>query len=163
MALLNSNDDLREKIGAIRCLNRMVLDPFVFTYSSHPSDLDTPKVVAAWKGWWNKNEKTFPPLDPDRKEVLEQQFAGLAAETDRSILFEKLQDASFDRDDLPFFVEKLFESSALQERFLGSIILKLYIAEPLRLDVPLDAKAGDVADVAENWRVHYTSRPDEYR
>jgi peptide/nickel transport system permease protein len=163
IALLKSNDaDLREKIGAIRCLNRMVLDAFVFTYSSHPSDSDTPKVVAAWKVWWGNNEKTFPALDPDRKEILEQQFAALAAETDRSVLFEKLQDASIDRDDLPFFAEKLLGSSSLQERFVASIILKLYVAEPLKLDVPLDASAADVADVAANWEVHYESRPDEY-
>ena len=51
-----------------------------------------------------------------------------------------LQDGSFDRDDLPFFSEKLLgPSSTLPERFVASIILKLYVSEPLRLDVPLDA------------------------
>lgn len=163
MALLDSSDaDPRQKVGAIRCLNRMVLDPFVFTYSSHPSDADTPRVVAAWKAWWEINEKTFPPLDPDRKEVLVQQFAGLVAETDRSVLFEKLQDASFDRDDLPFFAEKIVGQSSLPERFVASVILKLYISEPLKLDVPLDASADEVAQVAGNWKIHFSSHRDDY-
>jgi len=155
VALLDPDGNLRETIGAIRCLNRMVIDPFVFTYSSHPTEAETTKVVSAWKEWWRKNEKMFPPLDPDRKEVLEQQFASLAAETDRTALFEKLQEGSFDREDLPFFAEKLFGSSTLQEKFVASIVLKLYISEPLKLDVALDASRDEVADVSENWKVHY--------
>lgn len=165
IALLEVSDaDLKLKIGAIRCLNRMVIDPFVFTYSSHPSESDTASVVAAWKEWWRKNGKQFPPLDPDRQEVLDQQFKGLVDETDRSILFEKLQDTSFDRDDLPFFAAKLLDaSSSLQERFVASIVLKLYISEPLKLDMPLDAANADVADVAENWKVHYATHQADYQ
>ncbi len=164
IALLDSSDgDVKLKIGAIRCLNRMVIDPFVFTYSSHPSAAETANVVAAWKEWWDKNEKKFPPLDPDRKEVLDQQFQALVEETDRSLLFENLQDASFDRDDLPFFASKLLdEKSSLQERFVASIVLKLYVSEPLKLDVPLDAKEAEVADVAENWKLHYATHRNEY-
>ena len=164
IALLDRSDsDVRLKIGAIRCLNRMVIDPFVFTYSSHPSESETAGVVAAWKEWWEKNEKKFPPLDPDRKEVLDQQFKALVNETDRSVLFEKLQDASFDRDDLPFFAAKLFdEESLLQQRFVASTILKLYVSEPLKIDVPLDAKEPEVTDVAENWKLHYATHRAEY-
>jgi ABC-type dipeptide/oligopeptide/nickel transport system permease component len=161
--LESSDSDTRLKIGAIRCLNRMVIDPFVFTYSSHPSESETANVVAAWTEWWRKNEKKFPPLDPDRKEVLEEQFTALVAETDRSVLFEKLQDSSFDRDDLPFFADKLLDkSSSLPKRFVTSIVLKLYISEPLKLDVPLDAAADDVADVVENWKVHFATHRAEY-
>ena len=160
--LEDSEVDLREKMGAIRGLNRMVIDPFVFTYSSHPSESDTPAVVAAWKNWWEKNKNQFPPLDPDRKQVLEQQFANLISETDRGVLFEKLQDASFDRDDLPFFAEKLWGDSSLPERFVASIVLKLYVSEPLRLDVPLDATSEQVDDAAANWIAHYKSRRSDY-
>jgi peptide/nickel transport system permease protein len=165
LALLDTNDaDLHQKIGAIHCLNRMVLDPFVFTYSSQPADADTPRIVAAWKEWWTRNEKNFPELDPDRKAVLEQQFSALVAEPDRGVLFEKLQDATFDRDDLPFFSEKLLgASSTLPERFVASILLKLYVSEPLKLDVPLDASAADVDEVASNWKVHFDSHMHEYR
>lgn len=164
IALLDDADsDTRLKIGTIRCLNRMVLDPFVYTYASHPSDADTAKVIAAWKEWWTRNEGTFSPLDPDRKVVLEQQFAALVAQTDRSVLFEKLQDASFDRDDLRFFVEKLLGESSLPERFVASVVLKLYISEPLKLDVPLDASTDAVAEVAGNWRVHYASHHGDYK
>jgi peptide/nickel transport system permease protein len=162
IALLDPDGNLRETIGAIRCLNRMVIDPFVFTYSSHPTDAETSNVGSAWKEWWQKNEKKFPPLDPDRKEVLGQQFADLVGETDRTILFEKLQDGSFDREDLPFFAEKLFGGSSLQERFVASIVLKLYISEPLQLDVALDASRDEVADVAENWKVHYALHRGDY-
>src|SRR5262249_16284487 len=59
IALLDPDDNLHETIGAIRCLNRMVIDPFVFTYSSQPTDADTSRVVSAWKEWWRKNEKAF--------------------------------------------------------------------------------------------------------
>ncbi|MGE5194421.1 MAG: ABC transporter permease [Deltaproteobacteria bacterium] len=163
IALLDANDiDLHEKIGAVRCLNRMVLDPFVFTYSSRPSDAQTPNVVAAWAEWWDKSEKNFPPLDPDRKEVLERQFSALIAETDRGALFEKLQDSSFDRDDLRFFAEKLLGDATLQERFVASVVLKLYVSEPLKLDLPLDASAADVAEVAGNWKIHYALRKRDY-
>ena len=156
--------DARLKIGVIRCLNRMVIDPFVFTYSSHPSESETSYVVAAWKEWWRKNEKKFPPLDPDRKEVLEQQFAALVNETDRSVLFENLQNTSFDRDDLPFFAEKLLgDSSSLPERFVASVVLKLYIAEPLKLDVPFDAGSQEVTDVADHWKMHYATHPADYQ
>jgi peptide/nickel transport system permease protein len=163
MALLEHKETpLRERIGAIHCLNRMVIDPFVFTYSSQPVDTETPRVVSAWKEWWKKNEKTFPPLDPDRKEVLDQQFAGLVAETNRGLLFEKLQEASYDRDDLPFFARRLLDGQALQERFVASIVLKLFVSIPLRLDVPLNASPADVEDVADNWKLHYESKQAEY-
>ena len=163
--LLDSSDTgPKIKIGAIRCLNRMVIDPFVFTYSSRPAESETANVIGAWKEWWHKNEKKFPPLDPDRKEVLDQQFTALVAETDRSVLFEKLQDASFDRDDLPFFADKLLDkTSTLQTKFVASIVLKLYISEPLKLDVPLDAAAEEVADVAENWKVHFATHQANYQ
>ena len=163
MALLEDPaGDLRRKIGAIRCLNRMVLDPFVYTYSSHPTEADTPKVVSAWKEWWSKNEKKFPPLDPDRRQVLEMQFASLVGETDRGELFEKLQEGGFDREEMRFFAEKLLGDSTLGERFVASVILKLFVAEPLRMDVPLDASPEAVADVAANWKVHYASNYDQY-
>ncbi|HEY3964880.1 MAG TPA: ABC transporter permease subunit [Planctomycetaceae bacterium] len=164
IALLKRSDTpLRERIGAIRCLNRMVIDPFVFTYSSQPREAETPRVVSGWKEWWLKNEKTFPPLDPDRKEILEQQFATLVAEPDRGVLFEKLQEASYDRDDLPFFAHKLLDGGTLPERFVASIVLKLFVSVPLKLDVPLDASAAEVADVAANWKLHYDSQQAEYR
>ncbi len=163
IALLERSDTaLRERIGAIRCLNRMVIDPFVFTYSSQPRQSETPRVVSAWQEWWLKNEKTFPPLDPDRKEALEQQFATLVAETDRGVLFEKLQDASYDRDDLPFFAHKLLGEASLPERFVASIVLKLFVSVPLKLDVPRDASEADVADVAANWKLHFDSQQAEY-
>lgn len=163
ISLLGTADDNRLRIGVIRCLNRMVLDPFVFTYSSHPIESETPMVVSAWKEWWKIDEKKFPPLDPDRKQALEQQFAALVEETDRSVLFEKLQDGSFDRDDLPFFAGKLLSGSSLQERFVASIVLKLYIAEPLKLDVPLDADPETIANVTANWKVHYESHLSDYQ
>jgi ABC-type dipeptide/oligopeptide/nickel transport system permease component len=163
IALLDPDGNLQETIGAVRCLNRMVIDPFVFTYSSQPTAAETSRVVSAWKEWWRKNEKTFPPLDPDRKDVLEQQFASIVAETDRTALFEKLQDANFDREDLPLFAEKLFGNSSLEEKSIASIVLKLYISEPLKLDVPLDASRDEVADVADNWKVHFASHEREHQ
>ncbi|MBS0265928.1 MAG: hypothetical protein JSS02_28615, partial [Planctomycetes bacterium] len=152
----------REKIGAIRCLNRMVIDPFVFTYSSQPRESETVGVVSGWKLWWQKNEPGFSPLDPDRKLALDEQFAALVAEPDRGVLFEKLQEAAFDRDDLPFFIEHLLSGQSLQERFVASIVLKLFVSLPLKLDVGPDASAAEVAEVASNWKLHYESHESEY-
>lgn len=163
LALLEAPDgDLHQKIGAIRCLSRMVVAPFVFTYSSHPSEAETPKVVSAWKEWWRKNEKKFPPLNDDRRAALERKFAPLARELDRSTLFTRLEEAGFDRDDMPFLAGKLLSSASLPERFVAAVTMKLLVAQPLRMDVPIDARPEAVADVAENWRVHYESNSAEY-
>jgi peptide/nickel transport system permease protein len=163
MALLQDpQTPLADRIGAIRSLNRMVIDPFVFTYSSTPRDDETPRVVSAWTEWWRKNEKTLPPLDPDREAALAQKFDELVQEPDRGILFEKLQESGFDREDLPFFARKLLEGSQLRERFVASIVLKLMVSVPLALDVPLDAAESTVADVAENWVLHYESLKPTY-
>ena len=161
--LKNKDAPLEQRIGVIKGLNRMVIDPFVFTYSSSPRDSETAGVVAAWREWWRKNEKKFEPVDPDRETALKEKFRELVAETDRGVLFEKLQDAGFDREDLPFFASRLLEGEKLQERFIASIVLKLLISVPLVLDLPLDAPEPVVADVAENWIMHYEAKQAEYQ
>ncbi|MGQ0637414.1 MAG: ABC transporter permease subunit [Planctomycetaceae bacterium] len=155
--------DLRARIGAIRCLNRMVVDPFVFTFSSRPAESETPGVVAAWRTWWEQSKDGFPPVDPDRRAALESQLAALSALTDRTMLFERLQDNSFDRDDVPFFIDTLLGDPSFRSQVVASIVLKLFIAEPLQLDVPLDAQSAVVNRVAANWKVHYETNLAAYR
>ncbi len=102
IAILDSGADLHEKIGAIRALEYMVPDPFQYTFSRTPLAAEASQVEMAWRIWWNRNRDNFAPLDPERKAILEEQLAAMAAQPSRQKLIEQLE--SYDRDDTPFFV-----------------------------------------------------------
>lgn len=160
-------DGLRLKIGVIRSLNVMVTDPFRYTYSNPPNDAETPQILATWKLWWDRDQQQFPPIDPDRFDVLRKNLANMVAEPSKEKLFEKLEE--FDRDDMRFFAEALFDAQSasnpptLAERFVASLALSLYVGKPLKLDVPIDAAVDEVEQVAANWRAHYESRRANYQ
>ncbi len=160
--ILRSDDaDLRTRIGTIRCLNHMVIDPFVYTYSRHPTDEETPLVVSTWRTWWNRAESKFPKLDPDQQAALAVRFDALVAETSRGKLFAAIED--FDRDEMRFFAEKLLGDSTRREKVVASLALRLYVGKPLAIDVPRDADAELVQQVAGNWFAYYEPRQDEYQ
>ena len=160
--ILGSEDaDLQLKIGTIRCLDHMVVEPFVYTYSRHPSEAETPLVESAWGTWWSRAKATFPQLDPDRRKVVEKLLAQMAAEPSRAKQIEMLEE--FDRDDMRLFVEKLLGDSTLEEKVVAAATLKLYISRPLRADVPLDASPKAVEEVSDNWFAHYEARQSFYQ
>ena len=158
--------DLKLKIGAIRALRSMVVEPFVYTYSVHPSAAETPAVVSAWKLWWNRRQKTFPPLDAEAKKFLETKMAEMAAASDKpDVLFGRIDEIlnSDDADNAPrFFAETLFGNSTLVQKAIASLYLKQSFAEPLKLDVARDGSAAAVDEAATNWLEFYNLHHDQY-
>ncbi len=161
IAILESDADLHEKIGAIRALEFMVPDPFEYTFSRTPLAEESPQVEMTWRIWWKRNEDKFAPLDPDRTQILEEQLAAMVAEPSREKLFEQLE--NYDRDDTPFFIGVLLGDRPLKEKSIAAMFLVLYNSKPLQVDVPLDATAEQVERVSENWQAHYNSNVADYQ
>ncbi len=161
ISILESKADLHEKIGAIRALEFMVPDPFEYTFSRTPLPAEAPQVEMTWRIWWQRNEGKFPPLDPDRKQALEEQLAAMVAEPSREKLFEQLE--NYDRDDTPFFIDVLLADRSLKEKSIAAMFLLLYNNKPLEVDVPLDATPEQVERVSENWQAHYEANRAEYQ
>jgi len=161
-AILEDADASRQDlIGAIRCLNRLVVEPFRYTYSREAEAEQTPEVQAPWALWWERHASEFPELDEDQRAYVAKRFEAMVEAESRLEIFEKLE--NFDRTEMPMFVEKLLdEDSTLEEREIAAAGLKLYVSRPLRLDVPLDAPAELVDRVAENWLLHHRVHADRY-
>jgi ABC-type dipeptide/oligopeptide/nickel transport system permease component len=151
---------LREKIGAIRGLGSMVVDPFVYTYSRDPSPRQTAEIQAVWRLWWERVGPTFPEIDSDRRAYFQKKFDRLAESTSRYEQGEMLAD--FERDDMPLFVEKLLGDSTLQEKVVAAAALRLYVNQPLKLDVPIDAGPKLVQEVSDNWFAQYELNRERY-
>ncbi|MGA2617168.1 MAG: ABC transporter permease subunit [Thermoguttaceae bacterium] len=149
----------RQKIGAIRSLANMVPDPFRYTYSRRPAAAETPQVMAAWQSWWRRAEPGFPPLAPQRRTVLQQQLATLAAETSWARLMEGV--AQFHFADAPFFAEILLGESPLPEKVVAAMALRQAVGTPLAADVARDARSDMLQAVAENWLSWYDAHRAE--
>lgn len=151
--LQDPNLDRQTRIGLIHALNSMVVDPFVFTYSSHPKDQETPYVLAAWRLWWERAEATARPLRPEDRAELASRFHALCQMSQNELL-EELD--YLDPAALRFFAERLFDESAtLQQRFVASLALRRLVRQPLRMDVAQDAPDDLLQDVTRNWIAHF--------
>jgi len=144
--------DRQIRIGLIHALNSMVVDPFVFTYSSRPTDKETPYVVAAWRLWWERAEATARPLSKEDRAELEARFHALCQMSQNELL-EELD--YLDPETVRFYAEKLLGDASLQERFVASLALRRLVRQPLRLDVPLNAPDTVLEEVIRNWSEHY--------
>jgi peptide/nickel transport system permease protein len=161
MDILRSDDPLPLKIGAIRALNRMVVEPHQFTYSQDPTDEETPRVVETWRTWYERNKDQLPEITPERRRELGPAFDALVTETDRGKLFKALRGH---RQDVRYFAERLLGDATLQEKMTASLALRLLVGQsPLKLDVPLDATPEQVAEATENWEAHFNTRGELYR
>ena len=159
--LLRADDTSRKmKIGAVRCLGHMVVEPFQYTYSSDPDENETPAVQAVWKRWWELAGAEFPELDAARRAELAGMFADLLAEESRTRQFRMIE--QFRRNDMPFFLDELLGESSLDEKAMAAATLKLYVGRPLQLDVPPDVDGALVREVSGNWLLHYRLHPDQY-
>ncbi len=161
IAMLESDGDLHDRIGAIRALEFMVPEPFRYTFSRTPLASEVPLVESTWRSWWGQAQSKFQPIGEDRQKFLRQQLDRLAVETDRQTVLDALGD--FDRDDTPFFMGVLLGETPLDQKAIAAMFLLLYNNKPLAIDVPLDASAEKVAEVTQNWLAHYEARRDEYR
>jgi ABC-type dipeptide/oligopeptide/nickel transport system permease component len=181
IAILRSDKaSQRDRIGAIRALNHMVVDPLVYTYSREPSEKNTAEIVDLWRRWWQRAQEAdqkrlaeglppqYPPLSAERRKALAADFAAALDAPTRAEMFDRLQffDSGkfepFQEADMRFFVEKLLEAKDLEERVVAVTTLSNYVGEPVEMDVPLDAPAEQVAWVAENWQLHYQYHGDQY-
>jgi peptide/nickel transport system permease protein len=161
IALLESDADLHDRIGAIRALEYMVPEPFRYTFSRTPLASEAPLVESTWRSWWEKSESKFPPIDEDRRKALAERLDKLTGVTDRQALFDELE--KFDREDTPFFMGVLLGESPLAQKAIAAMFLLLYNNKPLAIDVPLDATAQQVAEVSQNWLAHYQARRELYQ
>ncbi len=150
--LLREADSRRERIGLVRCLSLLVVDPFIYTYRRDSTGEETPQVVAVWRTWWERAEAQFPQLDADQRRYLERRFEAMVAEPSRTKVLEMLE--TFERADMRLFAEKLLGDSSLEEKVLAAAALKLYIGRPLQLDLAPDAPKQEVDQVVENWLLH---------
>ena len=161
--LLDEASSREEKIGIIDCLNHMVVEKHQYTFTKDPQPQERELVLSVWQTWWNRNKKKLPPLDPDRRKEAEEAFAKMLDAPGRKELFQLLEDAYFDFEDMSFFAEKITADGApLNEQILAAIILKLYIPKPLEMQSSRKAKPESLAMVIENWQVHFDNRTDIY-
>ncbi len=162
--LLQSSElDRRTKIGLIRCVDLMVVEAHQFVYSRNLSDSETPLIIRVWKTWWDREQHTMSPLDPDRQAVLKRQLATMSGEQSRSKLFALIEDEFlFDLPDMRFFAETLLGESTLAEKSICTIILNLYVSRPLENIAKPSADDAEVQQVTENWLAHYEPRQSVY-
>ncbi|HEX4144854.1 MAG TPA: ABC transporter permease subunit [Pirellulales bacterium] len=162
IAVLESDADVHDKIGAIRALLYMVPEPFRYTFSRTPLASEAPLIETTWRTWWQRAEAKFPPVDADRRQALEEKLNRLAAETDRQTLYDKIE--GLDPEDTPFFMGVLLaKETPLDQRAIAAMFLSRHNGKPLAIDVPLSASPAQVAKVARNWLAHYEARRAEYQ
>jgi peptide/nickel transport system permease protein len=159
--MLSASDvEPRLRIGLIRCLSLMVVNPFVYTYSRQPSPDETPGVVAVWTRLWQQEQHRFPPLDPARRQTLAAKVRSIAAETSRKKMFDELE--LLDATDAPYFAELLLGEAPLAEKVPAAEFLRLYISTRINLEVPNGAPDKEAQQVADNWIAHYQSHRNQY-
>lgn len=158
--LQDEASDRRLKIGVIRCLSSMVANPFVYTYSRHPTDAQTDSITGTWRSLWKSQQGEFAEIDPDRDEVLARRLEQMAEMQSRADMFRELE--QFDRDDAPFFADVLLGDSTLQQKVIAAEFLSLYTSKRLRVDVSIQATQQDVDEVSADWLSHYDVRRANY-
>ena len=158
--LRDEQSGLQDRIGAIRAIRVMVVEPFQYAYSREAEASETPYVEAPWRLWWQRAEPDFPELDPDRRAYVARKYEEMVGQESRRDVLEMLE--MLDRDDMRFFIEPLLGDSTLREKVLAAAALNLYIAHPLQLDVPIDASPDVVAEVAKNWLAQYELYHERY-
>ncbi len=165
IALLREpGSDLKLKIGAILCLRKMVPNPFVFTYSVRPTAEETPAVVGAWQLWWQQHKKSLPQVDPEARQWLDKKLAEMAAHHAKVFAaIEEIVNSDYADVAPRFFAEKLLsQTTTLDEKFAASVYLRQVFSDPVKMDVPLDASAAEVEQVAKNWFEHYQIHRADY-
>lgn len=150
----------QKRIGAIRAMRLMVVEPFQTSFRRDADAANEPHVMKTWQLWWQRAEPNFPQLDDARRARLAKRFQTMLDLESRSEILEMLE--RFDRDDMRFFVERLLSDSPLEEKVLAAAALNLYVPNPLRLDVPIEATDEMIQQAAENWLAHYELNRELY-
>lgn len=149
----------RQRIGLVLALRNMVVDPFQFAFTQQPRPADEARIVATWKLWWNREQKKFEPVDPDRAVALQKKIVELSSDS-RTAWNDAM--GEFSRDDMPVFVERLLGDAPFAEKVFAAFTLKQFIAAPIRLSPPLQAGSPLLDEVITNWREHYAQNEAVY-
>ena len=161
--LENPQSSQKLRIGAVRCLTRMVSRPFAFTYSIHPTDAETRPIVDAWRIWWKLHESSLPKPNAEAKQYFDDCMKQAVISRDK--LFSAI-DQLGDSDYLPmapaYFAPRLLGDGTFADKVAASTILKQLVPEPLKYDLPTDASASDVEEATAVWLEHYKLHRAEY-
>ena len=68
------------QIGAIRCLVKMVSDPFSFTYSVKPQTRRPSRLSRLGGIWWDRKQTDFPSLDTEASKYLDEKMAEMVGD-----------------------------------------------------------------------------------
>jgi len=159
--LLEESNDLKLRIGAIKCLVTSTFgDPFVYTYSKDPVEEETEAVVTTWTIWWKREREKFKPLTPERQSQVEAHFRTMVEEPSRQKIIDGMK--GFSKGDAPFLMERLGSNNDLKSKYVASLALKSWIGKPLRVDVKLTDSADRVAEVGRNWTAYFESNRGKY-
>lgn len=162
ITLLKSESTPRQiRIGLLRSLASMVVNPFTYTYSRNPDPEEPLRVLATWKRLWPQMKSVYPPVDPDRIPFLEDQLSRMSS-TSRTEMFELLQSDELFPEDAPFFAEVLLGDSSQSRKVPAAEFLRLYISRRLKTDVAIDASDQEITEVTDNWLAHYESSRTRY-
>ncbi|HEX3999873.1 MAG TPA: ABC transporter permease subunit [Pirellulales bacterium] len=155
--------DMTLRIGAVRCLARMVSRPFAFTYPIHPVEEESQPIMDAWRIWWNRHRASLPKPDAEATKYFDEAMKQMVISRDN--LFAQI-DQIADSDYLPvapaYFAERLLGQGTLADKVAASTILKQLVPEPLKYDLPIDASAKDVDEATAVWLEHYKLHQAEY-
>jgi peptide/nickel transport system permease protein len=151
---------LKERIGVIRALSLMVIDPYLYTFPQDPTPSQVESVLSTWRIWWDRNREKFSVVDADTRKMLEEQFLEMSELQSRRELFERLD--YFDRDQAPYFAEVLLGDEPMRKKEIAAMLLRKYVGAPLKIDVPIDATSDQVKVVTENWESYYKVHENKY-
>lgn len=161
--LKDPQSNLTLKIGTIRCLARMVSQPFAFTYSINPTEGQTQPIIDAWRIWWNLNQSALPKPSSEATKYFDDCMKQMVQSRDK--LFATI-DQIGDSDFLPmapvYFANRLFAPGTLGEKVAASTMLKQLVPAPLKFDLPRDASEKDVAEATTVWLEHYKLHRTDY-
>jgi peptide/nickel transport system permease protein len=163
IALLKADStDRQTRIGVLRSLSSMVVNPFTYTFSQQPSAANTKRVLATWKRLWPSVQNQYPPVDPDRATILDGHLKTMASAT-RKEMFDFLQGDALFSEDAPYFANVLLGEAIYEEKLPSAEFLRLYISRRIQTNVANDATEEEIEEVTANWLSHYDSARETYR
>ena len=140
--------DLITRRGAVRALNYMLVDPFIYTYSREPREDETP---ACWRAGEPGGQRRKNDFEPRLRRAPQRAETQLQAARHRDFAGQGHASAwsSSARATRRFSPRSCWATPAWPKRASRALALRLYLGKPLRSDVPPDADAKLVDEVAD--------------
>ncbi len=148
------------KIGAIRALASMTVDPFPSSVPPNPTPADLERVEAIWRLWWSRNQKSFAAVDDETRQGVQKAIDEMAQLSSRRELLDRLD--YLDRDQAPVFIDILLGKSPAAQKEIAAMALRKTVGAPVEGDISLDATPEQIAQGVENWQAYYTTHEAQY-